>query len=66
MKRRDQSRSNGMSVRDIASMLSVSKGTVSHWVRDVQLTEKPIDALKTNRRKYGAQNAGHKPIVRNI
>jgi transcriptional regulator with XRE-family HTH domain len=51
-------RQNGMSVRDIAKTLNISKGTVSHWVRDIILTDEQIEALKQNQRKYGGQNGG--------
>jgi AcrR family transcriptional regulator len=51
-------RHNGMSVRDIAKLLNVSKGSVSVWVRDIILTKDQIDALRENQRMYAAQNSG--------
>ncbi len=46
-----------MSIRDIASMLGVSKGSVSLWVRDVQLTSEQIADLdrrmRANRARFG-------------
>ncbi len=53
-----QLRSQGVSVRDIARTLNVSKGTVSLWVRDIRLSHEQIAALKENQRRYGGQNSG--------
>jgi hypothetical protein len=51
-------RRKGVSVRIIAEMLRISKGTASVWVRDIPLTKGQIEVLKANQRKYGAQNTG--------
>jgi len=51
-------RQNGMSVRDIAETLNVSKGSASLWVRDIILTREQVEVLKANQRLYGTQNAG--------
>lgn len=53
-----QMRQDGMSVRDIASLLNVSKGSVSIWVRDIQLTIAQIAQLKEKRKSYSAQYNG--------
>lgn len=44
-------RKQGKSVNNIAKELGVSKGSVSTWVRDVQLTEKQIFDLLSNSEK---------------
>ena len=51
-------RMDGISVRDIAAQLGVSKGSVSVWVRDIVLTEEQINTLKQQQHRYGAQNKG--------
>ncbi|MCB9452042.1 MAG: hypothetical protein H6672_11420 [Anaerolineaceae bacterium] len=53
-----QLRQNGISVREISRTLGVSKGSVSVWVRDIELTEDQIEQLKTKQHRYGAQNEG--------
>lgn len=53
-----QLRQNGMSVREIARTLCVSKSSISVWVRDIELTENQIEQLKVGQYRYGAQNAG--------
>lgn len=45
LKKSRELRQQGHSVREIAKMLSVSKGSVSTWVRDVQLTEEQQSAI---------------------
>jgi len=47
-------REQGISVIQIAKMLSVSKGTVSVWTRDIQLTPIQIERLNANRATSGA------------
>lgn len=51
-------RRQGTSVRDIAKMLNTSKGSVSVWVRDVELTDEQIERLKENQRRYRQHNKG--------
>lgn len=53
-------RQEGQSVREIAKLLEVSTSSVSNWVRDIELTDDQIEALKQNQRRYGSQNAGAK------
>ena len=51
-------RQEGVSVREIAQRLSVSKGSVSVWVRDIALTPAQITQLKEKQRSYAAQYNG--------
>ena len=51
-------RQQGHSIGDIALMLSLSKSTVSVWVRDIELTSLQVERLKEKNRSYGAQNKG--------
>lgn len=44
-------RRQGMSVRKIAAQVGVSQGSVSLWVRDVELTGEQADLLKSANRK---------------
>lgn len=53
-----QLRSEGMSVRVIAQTLRVSRGSVSVWVRDIELTEEQKIELKNHQRKVGETNVG--------
>ena len=53
-----QMRMDGASVRDIAQQLGVSKGSVSTWVRDIELTDVQVATLKAGQYRYGAQNKG--------
>jgi hypothetical protein len=53
-----QLRLQGISVRDIAKTLSVSRGSVSLWVRDIELSDAQVAALKDQQRQWGAGNAG--------
>ena len=39
----------GLSVNSIADQLNVSKGTVSRWVRDIELTDKQKEKFKKNK-----------------
>lgn len=48
-------RREGLSIKTIAENLSVSKGTASVWCRNIQLTKKQKEKLKSNMIK-----AGHK------
>lgn len=43
-------RQEGVSVRTIAQMLGVSRGSVSTWVRDIELTPEQRKALKGNQK----------------
>lgn len=51
-------RQEGMSVRVIAEVLGVSKGSISEWVRDIVLSEEQLLKLKSNQSHYGNQVAG--------
>ncbi len=53
-----QMRLDGMSVRDIAAALNVSRSSISIWVRDIELTQEQKDRLKANQSKWAAQNSG--------
>jgi len=57
-------RENGESVRDIAKEVGVSRGTVSLWVRDIQLTDRQRSDLSA--RRGGAERAGEKAKVRGL
>lgn len=48
----------GMSVKEIAKTLGVSKSSVSLWVRDIELTPAQIQALQDRMKSYGAQHKG--------
>jgi predicted transcriptional regulator len=51
-------RQEGMSVKEIAKVLGVSRSSVSLWVRDIELTDAQKQALKDRQRLWGAQNSG--------
>ena len=51
-------RQQGKSVREITTILNVSKSAVSNWVRDIVLTEDQVQNLKAKQKQYGAQNSG--------
>ncbi|MBC7811535.1 MAG: hypothetical protein H7175_10330 [Burkholderiales bacterium] len=51
-------RHGGMSVREIATTLNVSKGSVSLWVHDIVLSEEQISELKKHQHRYAGQNKG--------
>jgi len=51
-------RKQGLSMNKIASELSVSKSSVSLWVRDIILTEKQKQCLKDNIPKIGSRKRG--------
>jgi len=53
-----QLRAEGISVGAISTRLSVSKSSVSLWVRDIQLTNDQLEQLKNNHVQYGEQNKG--------
>lgn len=48
----------GWSIGAIVEELGVSKGSVSNWVRDIELTEEQKTALNENMIRWGAQNKG--------
>lgn len=48
IKARELRKKKGMSIKTIAQKLSVSKGTVSLWCRDIELTPKQIKKLLNN------------------
>lgn len=52
----------GMSVKKIARQLGVSKGTVSRWVRDIQLTDDQKAALLLNNKMLLSQFNGPEKI----
>jgi len=51
-------RESGMSIRNIATQLNVSKGSVSLWVKDIILTQKQIETLKKSNNIYECQVKG--------
>lgn len=53
-------RKRGWSVTAIVEELDVSKGSVSAWVRDIELTPDQQAVLKANKVRWGAQNKGAK------
>jgi transcriptional regulator with XRE-family HTH domain len=48
-------RERGLSIKEIADRVGVSKSSVSHWVRDVELTPRQLDAIRMKNRAYGPQ-----------
>ncbi len=48
----------GLSVREICTKLGVSKGSVSVWVRDIELTTEQRTALKKRNPVYAGQHLG--------
>ena len=53
-------RKQGWSVRDITLELGVSKGSVSMWVRDIELTEEQQTLLKSRQAQWAGRNQGGK------
>ena len=51
-------RLQGLSVGAIAKITGASRGSVSVWVRDIELTQEQKQKLKDNQRKWAGQNAG--------
>lgn len=51
-------RDEGRSVKEIAKLLSVSRSSVSLWVRDIQLSEEQLEALRQRNPLYNRQLAG--------
>ena len=52
-------RSKGWSLRAIASEVKCSKGVISKWISDIQLTDEQIKKLKTNQDRGRAKAARH-------
>jgi hypothetical protein len=62
IKERQQARSlrqQGLSLREIAKITNCSKSVVSYWIKDIPLTEKQIEQLKSNQDKGRARAAQH-------
>lgn len=57
-KKARQLRKDGNSISDIASQLNVSRGSVSSWCRDIELTEIQKANLQKKRKHWGRQNKG--------
>lgn len=53
-------RKQGKSINEIASLLGVSKGSVSIWVRDIELTDNQIKELEQQNPIYNNQLHGSK------
>jgi predicted transcriptional regulator len=53
-------RSQGMSIKTIAKELGVSAGSVSVWVRDIELSPEQIETLKSQNAIYDNQHKGAK------
>jgi transcriptional regulator with XRE-family HTH domain len=51
-------RDEGLPINEIARRLSVSKSSVSHWVRDVELTTEQQEALRALNPAYNRQLSG--------
>ena len=51
-------RDKGLPINEIARRLSVSKSSVSHWVRDVELTTEQQEALRALNPAYNRQLSG--------
>jgi transposase-like protein len=54
----------GWAITDIAQHLGVSKSSVSVWVRDIELTDKQLEAIKAQHYAYGAQHKGSQANIR--
>ena len=52
-------RDEGRSIRDITRILGVSKSSVSHWVRDIELTPVQQEALRQRNVIYDRQRRGN-------
>ncbi|NJL56092.1 hypothetical protein HC928_13605 [bacterium] len=51
-------RRNGVAITEIAKTLHVSKGSVSDWVRDIELTEEQKSRLRQQKGRWEGQNKG--------
>ena len=47
-----------MSIRQIVEEVGASKGSVSLWVRDIELTDEQKAELKRHQSQWGARNKG--------
>jgi hypothetical protein len=56
-------RDDGLSVKHIARLLAVSPGTVSRWVRDIELTPEQRAVLRARNPIYDRQLAGSALLV---
>jgi hypothetical protein len=56
-------RSKGLSVRELAGAAGVSKSSVSLWVRDIQLTDAQVAALRDRNPAYNGQRLGARARV---
>lgn len=52
-------RTKGWSLRAISSKINCSKSTVSKWIRDIPLSEKQIQQLKSNQDRARIKAANH-------
>ena len=53
-------REQGQSIKEIARALGVSTSSVSHWVRDIELTAEQLDVLRARNPVLNGQMAGAK------
>ncbi|MGZ8740347.1 MAG: helix-turn-helix domain-containing protein [Gaiellaceae bacterium] len=53
-------REQGQSIKEIARALGVSTSSVSHWVRDIELTTEQIEVLRARNPILNGQMAGAK------
>ena len=51
-------RKQGQSIKEIARAVGVSTSSVSHWVRDIELTAEQVDALRARNPILNGQMAG--------
>jgi len=51
-------RTQGKSIKAIASEVDVSTSTVSRWVRDIKLSESQLEHLSEQKKQWGSQNKG--------
>jgi AcrR family transcriptional regulator len=56
-------REKGMSVRELATAVGVSKSSVSLWVRDIELTDEQVAALRGRNPAYNGQRLGAKTRI---
>ena len=53
-------RKHGQSIKEIARAVGLSTSSVSHWVRDIELTAEQVDALRARNPILNGQMAGAK------